>query len=497
MGNFVRLCSCEFTKIFKKKSTKIMIIILIVALFLSAGIASLSKKLTSVADYYTNIDYKEAMRITIEMNKNEIDNDAIDELSKTNMKATNDVYQLAIDNDINIFTSYWKSDVLNNDMLNLKSEQYLSEAMGQTSAAQALKLDYDKYAEMIKNDDFSGFIKVKKDNLKRDFEAKKISEEEYNDSLHIVELTEKYEIGKTYNKEDNWKSGIISDIEMCQYNLRYGVNQMTMEALTEKSYEKTKNNIMIYEYRLEHNLAPSLSGSDGTSLGSTRKVYDSIASSFGILVLSVMMIIIAGGSISTEVSKGTIKFWSFTPNKRWKILLSKLVVATGILFVLTIVMSLVSTIIGNIFFGASNAQGYVYVSNGAVHEINYILYSILYNLVAAIEVFIFLVLAMMLSTVVRNTAASVGISIAAYLGGSIICTMINAFIKADWTKFIPFNNLSLVDRIFTNDYSEAASMMVSGVTGNISVNFSLVYLAICAVIMIITMFDSFRKRDIV
>lgn len=497
MGNFVRLCSCEFTKIFKKKTTKIMIIILIVALFISAGITSLSKKLTNVADYYANMDYKESMRITIEMNKEEINNEAIDELSKTHMKAANDVYQLAIDNDINIYTSYWKSDVLNNDMLTLKSNQYLSESMGQTLEAGVLKSDYDKYAEMIKNDDFSGIMKMKKSNLKRDYDEKKISEEEYNDSLHIVELTEKYEIGKTYNKDDTWKSGIISDIEMCQKNLRYGVNQMTMEALTEKSYEKTKKDILIYEYRLEHNLAPSVSGSNGASLGATRKVYDSIASSFGILVLSVMMIIIAGGSISTEISKGTIKFWSFTPNKRWKILLSKLLVATGILFVITIVMSLVSTLIGNIFFGASNAQGYLYVSNGVVHEINYIAYAVLYNLVAAIEVFVFLVLAMMLSTVVRNTAAAVGISIAAYFGGSIVSTMINAFIKADWTKFIPFNNLSLVDRIFTNDYSGAASMMVSGVTGNISVKFSLIYLAVCATIMIITMFDSFRKRDIV
>lgn len=497
MGNFLRLCSCEFTKIFKKKSTKVMIIILIVALFISAGMTSLSKKLTDVADYYVNMDYKESMRITMEMNKEEINNEAIDELSKTHMRAINDVYQLAIDNDINIYTSYWKSDVLNKDMLNLKTDQYLSEATGETSTAEALRADYDKYVEMIKNDDFSGFMKAKKDNLKRDFDAKIISEEEYNDSLHIVELTEKYEIGKTYNKEDTWKSDIISSIEMCQYNLRYGINQMTMEALTEKSYEKTKNDILIYEYRLERNLAPSVSGSDVASLGTTRKVYDSMASSFGILVLSIMMIIIAGGSISTEISKGTIKFWSFTPNKRWKILLSKLLVSTGILFVATILMSLVSTLIGNIFFGASNAQGYLYVSNGVVHEINYVLYSIIYNLVAAIEVFVFLVLAMMLSTVARNTAVAVGISIAAYFGGSIISTIINAFIKADWTKFIPFNNLSLVDRIFTNDYSGAASMMVSSITGNISVKFSLIYLAICVVIMIITMFDSFRKRDIV
>ena len=39
--------------------------------------------------------------------------------------------------------------------------------------------------------------------------------------------------------------------------------------------------------------------------------------------------------------------------------------------------------------------------------------------------------------------------------------------------------------------------MISNITGNISVGFSVAVLGVCAVLMIITMFDSFRKRDII
>ena len=115
----------------------------------------------------------------------------------------------------------------------------------------------------------------------------------------------------------------------------------------------------------------------------------------------------------------------------------------------------------------------------------------------ATEIFMFLLLALMLSTVTRNTAVAVGISIAAYLGGSTIMQILNMFVKSDWIKFIPFNNLTLADRIFTNDISYSASTMISSLVGNVSVEFSLGVLGVCAVIMIVTMFDSFRKKDII
>ena len=337
-------------------------------------------------------------------------------------------------------------------------------------------------------------MKLKKDILKQNLDAKLIEQDTYDLNMRYVELREKYEIGKEYNADTTWKESIVEEMELLEGSIRAGADLMTGKAFSDKELKKAKDTLKIDEYRLEHNMTPYMTDS---SVGNTRKIFDYMVGSITMMVLAVMMIIIAGGSVSTEIAKGTIKFWSFTPNKRWKILLSKLVVSVVILVITTVGITLLSTLIGNLFFGSGNAQGYLYVSGGEVHVINYIVYAILYNLIGAIDILIFLLFAMMLSTVARNTAVAVGVSIAAYFGGSTIMQLVNMFVKSDWIKFIPFNNLSLTDRIFTNDVSYSASTMISNITGNISVGFSVAVLGVCAVLMIITMFDSFRKRDII
>ena len=122
---------------------------------------------------------------------------------------------------------------------------------------------------------------------------------------------------------------------------------------------------------------------------------------------------------------------------------------------------------------------------------------LLFNLVGAIEVFMFLLFAFMLSTVARNTAVAVGVGLATYLGGATIMQLITMFVKADWVKFVPLSNLSLTDRMFTNDLSYSATTLVNSITGDIPVGFSFAVLGVTALIMIVTMFDSFRKRDII
>lgn len=498
MSKIFRLCSCELKKIMKKKSTVIMLIILVLSLFASAGIANLTKKMYSIVDEMSdNTNYKESIQSEIDTLKYELNENAnnLDEATKNDKLAQIDIKQFAKDNDVNIYTAYWKSDIINSEMYisKVKINNYKS-MHDEASAAESQKL-YDKLSEYVKKDDFKGYIDGQKEELKKSLDKKEIDQTEYEDELYILNLKEKFEIGKVYNPADKWKINTLDEIRVLKQNIRLGIDQLTQKALTEKTLEENKNSIKIDEYRIENNMEPYMSGM-GDSIGSTRKVYDYMIGSLPMMVLTVMMIIIAGGAISTEISKGTIKFWSFTPNKRWKILFSKLIVTTLVLIVTTVLMSLAATVVGNLFFGAENAQDYIYVAGGNVHRINYVAFSILYNLTVAIEIFVFVVFAMMLSTVARNTAVAVGVSIATYLGGGTIMSIINMFVKSDWIKFIPFNNLSLADKIFTGDMSYSANAMVKSVTGNIPLNFSLAVLGVCVFIMLVTMFDSFRKRDI-
>lgn len=497
MNRFLKLCSCEFTKTMKKRSTKIMMIILVVSLFISAGLAELTKKMYSFSeDFIVTSDYKTTLRTEIETLKADLEanGNTLDENTKNSTKAQIDIDQYALDYDININQTYWKTTMLDSDILNSKILYYNYLSLEEVDEATKLQEEIDKKIELLKNDDFSGYINLQRDIVKESKDNGVLTEEEYDESMYVLDLREKYEIGKEYNSDDTWKETVVEEILVLKQNIRYGIDTITQTTLGEKDLKKAEDDIKISEYRLEHNIPPYMTA---TSVGNTRKIYDYMVGGTTMLVLAVMMIIIAGSAISTEISKGTIKFWSFTPNKRWKILLSKLLVSVFILLLMTVLITLVSTVIGNLFFGSKNAQGYLYVSGGTVHNINYILYFLLYNLVGAIDIFMFLLLAMMLSTVTRNTAVAVGVSIATYLGGSTIMQLINLFVKtSDWTKFIPFNNLSLADRIFTNDVSYSASTMMKSVLGTNTVAFSLCVLGVSAILMIATMFDSFRKRDI-
>ena len=156
MSKFFRLCSCELTKIMKKKSTKVMLILLILSLFASAGMAVLTKKMYSITDdIYSSIDYKASIKSEIESLTTEMSEENLDEASKNSIQAQIDAFQLAIDNDINIYTTYWKTELITNDITNLKRNIYNYKAMGQEDLATKEQTTVDKLIDLLKNDDFN------------------------------------------------------------------------------------------------------------------------------------------------------------------------------------------------------------------------------------------------------------------------------------------------------------------------------------------------------
>lgn len=220
-----------------------------------------------------------------------------------------------------------------------------------------------------------------------------------------------------------------------------------------------------------------------------------MAPTFVVAVISIIAIIIAGGAISTETSEGTIKFWALTPNKRWKILTAKILSLIFYILIITLISSLLSIVVANVFFNG-DGETYLYVQNGQVKEIGNALYTIEYYMVKTIPVIMFALFALMLSVITRNTAVSVSIGIALYMGNGIFMTIINSFVTKDWVRYIPFNNLNLVDKVFPN----AGKLIDTGVSNfatTSSLGFSMTVLGVCAILMLVTMYDSFNKRDII
>lgn len=493
MVKFFKLLRNENKKELKKISTKIFIGVAIFTIILAVMFTAFIGWLNRFGNSIIDNSWKESLQFEID---DSIKHDLFrakemnDEISVKNIEARLKIYELAMENDINVFslTKEWKSmglEELVNKTCELKLYYYIDENNIIDNTGRI-----DELFTLIKNDDYSGYMQIIKQWLKEDLDKNIITKEEYDILEADFNLKEKYEIGKT--NDSSWKLELVNEIKNIQEQLDKNMNTYTKKVFTYEQKEQMENRLKIDLYRLDNNISLIGTGIDETNY---REYFDSFAKSFSMLVLSILVIMMAGSSIASEYSKGTIKFLCMTPYKRWKILLAKFINIVFIMVVVTIILSVITIIVGNLLYSSSEANPYLYVKDGEVCELDHNIYTLLNFLVEDIEIFVYLVFALMLSVVTRNTAVSIGASIGTYLGNGIAMTLINMFIKSEWIKFIPFNNFNLSNRIFT----DTMIMMPEGtsdIVSNIPVVFSIAVLGVCSILMVVTMFDSFNKKDI-
>ena len=467
----------ENIKTWKKFSTKLLIIAVLLSLIGVLGLTKLMQYMDEKSRITgTVVDTSdEYLKSEIEYFKEQLKDESLDEESKKSIQTQMEQYEMYLEYDIELYGDTWKNNIVKN-IVNFKQDGKNDEA--------------EKLVQILKNNDYSGYIANEKKILKDKLDNKEIEQQEYNDEISILELKEKY----LNVDEENWKKSTIKEIQRSQKGIREGINLNSGKLLKAEDKQKLEDLIAIDKYRLEKNIEPS----EESSEENFRLRFEMLSPMFVIAVISIVTVIIAGGTISTEVSSGTIKFWALTPNKRWKILTAKLLSILFYIIILTLIMSLLSVAFANMFF-KEDGETYLYVKNGDVQEIGNTLYTVELYFAKTIPVIIFALFAVMLSTVTRNTAASVSFSMALYMGNGIVMMILNQFIKKDWIRFVPFNNLNIAEKIFSNS-TNLSQMLLDGTdtfAKSTSLGFSLEVLVVCAILMLVTMYDSFNKRDII
>lgn len=204
-----------------------------------------------------------------------------------------------------------------------------------------------------------------------------------------------------------------------------------------------------------------------------------------------IMIIIAAGAgsiVSTEFDKGTIKLLLVRPYSRNKILLSKYIVSMFMIIFAILSAFIMQLIIGGIFFGFSSLNIpvviYNFVQNKVMH-INLFKY-IFDNVLAVLPEFILLAtLAFAISTITNVSTLGVALPIVG-VGAADIINLI-----AINRNIIPLKYFVTLNWNFTN-------YLYGGVNSfpTLSIPFSILICAIYFLIMIITAFIIFNKRNI-
>lgn len=210
------------------------------------------------------------------------------------------------------------------------------------------------------------------------------------------------------------------------------------------------------------------------------------------LFFPLMILAIASDLVSGERTSGTIKMLLTRPVKRWKILLSKLIALTLYVSLTIVVSVLLCYLISGLFFGYEGWDMPVFtgfVINGtnfdtsAVHAVSQWQFMLMQCGLIWVSSMTVAILALMVSVLVRSTAASIVTMMAAVIAGTILTNMASSWHSA---KYLFSVNLQLTA------YLEGSPPPVDGMT----LLFSLGILGVWALAALIVSFGVFTKQDI-
>ncbi len=499
------LTKTEIKKQTNKLSFKICLIILLV---LAIGMPILFKFFSSndVEYVYTKEDLNIYQSVIIknpktddEVLRNELNSIMIDVINlnlKNRDKATEYNTSLYSDYSSEKMTSKVLEFMLNNK--NIDNEQIDEEFGLETSLYKNttnneilfIKEDIDKriknLEELISEDSYNNYLKQEIEDLKQD--------NTNDNNKEIVKAYERFLKLNITNKNDfriNELNNIVESISG------------KIQVVSEREYQKTDNKVSYENYvkitnkenkELDNKIKKSWYAIDNNIDYNKNGVRDSLSDVIinNVAFLSIIIVIISGGIVASEFQKGTIRLLVIRPNKRWKILFSKFLAIVVLTLGLALITYTASFITNGILYDFKDYFiSDLVISNNVVKEVSFVLISLCKMFILLIPTLFAGLIAFFLSSVTRNTALSVGVSIFIQVGYSIVI-MILVLINFPYINLTP---LPYLDYSQFLDYTMLSNNFYMYDT-YYSFKLANIVLLVWGVILYIISNISFVKRDI-
>lgn len=521
MNKFFALYINEITKISRKISVIVILSIMTVSVI---GIGGLMKIQQIAMERFDTGMPREPEEWRIEEGKREMEflkkelediNRSIDQTEdydellflyqrKHNIESRVEFLELSMEMGIPIYGQGYKSEIIN-ELVNISTEIKNYEALYDDEMPSEIKEEYEnlkktekEYLRIIEESDFAAYIGLQKEKIDRDVtltdEEKSIKKEikgiwlKADPDGSISEKEGYNPLGRQLDNIENNKMALLNNIEYS-----YGWQGITAKPLTPERRSELENETAVLVYSLENGIY----GTDFSSPAYIAETAMSAMFTIGAFFVTILILVLAGGSVSQEISSGSIKSLIISPTKRYKIFFAKIASILSVGIAGTLFLYFVTIPVHGLLFGFSDLNPYVYAIDGVAGELHAFIYRLGYLFVEFIDVIVYMAFAVMLSVITRNTAISVGVSIAVFFGGNTVNQIVSIFTRGEWMKFIPFNNMSLGSRVFPTPADDMGMNIFFGnqfITP--SLNFSLVYLTVLIICMGYIALDSFNRRDI-
>jgi ABC-2 type transport system permease protein len=273
------------------------------------------------------------------------------------------------------------------------------------------------------------------------------------------------------------------DFEKEEYLKEEYKNYQNYKKAMEKEIDNTTKRLYIADKSLESN-KPDMRY---VPKGSRKKVVNFLWYS---MVIAVFSVIIGGGLIAREFQSGTIRLLLIRPKTRTKILMSKFLSLLIISFALYLVCAILNLITNGILFGFSDYMYPNYTISSGVHGVNFFGYFVSKLMICFITVLFACSVAFFLSVATRNTALSVAIPLACFLGSHIAMEFVQYRPSMQWVVYTPLLYINL-SSFFINDITRYAGNRIQPILG-LGIPMMIALSIICIVISIVIC----RKKDV-
>lgn len=253
------------------------------------------------------------------------------------------------------------------------------------------------------------------------------------------------------------------------------------------SIEKCKERYEVYKYILDNDIKYFHTDDlDSDVYMSENKFITALISNTTVASMAgIFVMIIAAGIVANEFTNGTIKFLLINPVKRAKIFWSKYITCISLLVTAMATFFVIHLLFSIITCGVQGIDGaYVYYSQGVASEQSIIMYSLEQYFLSGISIIVSVTLAFTISSLMRNNAVAIAISIAIEVLGTTI-TLFLLELGHDWARYLVFSNTDLAS------ITKGQSMFPGQ-----DVGFSLTVLAVHFVIFLLTAYDGFKKMEV-
>lgn len=497
-----KLLQNERTKLYKKVSTWILMGVIVALMLLTLGIVKLATVLMSSGNSTT---WQENYEWNYTYAQRNADSDPMS-------YAEAQKFKYLLDNDIppsdwrtDLVVTYWDQykrteldaqEQLQNQMLSDEERARLEEEIADAQKEMA-KID-----TLLTNNDWRAYIQSRKEDLAaiNADEMGSQSPEEIAVQIEILDLYLDLDIqpvstSMSYydqNQTDTgaWKSEQLQVIQNHKLSLVRGESESGLP-LTKTQRHELESNVEVALKRLSTNTPPV----DSDSFPAMMDV-----STSSLELVSLLLMVLAGGMIATEFGSGTVKLLLITPHRRSKIFWAKALLLLEVILITSGAMFVVSFLASGLFTGFSDLTAMQVTSLfGTVVRIPYLLFILLKYLLFLLPVIAYAALALMLSAVTRKSAVAIAVSILLMFGSEMVLSIVTlvgsaAGFTIPGLKFLLFSNTSL--GVYFPSSMSLTGGLSSTVDGTMTLGFSVVILLIYTACFLWIARDSFCRRDI-